>query len=177
MSDYSENRSFSDAYTKRICGIVGPHLLTKAPYEIDTQQATDLVVIRSGKVAIAARVRRPGFIERYGYEFTIRSMHKNTSNTELQKIQQGFADWMFYGHASSKTDAVFDRWMLLGLDVFRRRLNRGGYAKGLAELGKFKVNRDGQTGLHAFDVRDFDREIIVDCSPDMVFPAVQFQLV
>ncbi len=51
MSDYSENRSFSDAYTNRICGIVGPHLLTKAPYEIDTQQATDLVVIRSGKKA------------------------------------------------------------------------------------------------------------------------------
>lgn len=72
--------------------------ITLAPFRLDTQQATDLVVAYSGPHAIAMRVRRPvAFRFDYRKEITIRSHRESGAETELAKIAKGFGDWFFYG--------------------------------------------------------------------------------
>ncbi len=73
MGDYQPDRSWSDIFIPDIKRIVGPLLLEPASFEIDTKQATDLIILRARDQMIAARVRRPGFWDRYQYQFTIRA--------------------------------------------------------------------------------------------------------
>ena len=102
---------------------------------------------------VAARVRRPGYADRYPYEFTIRSRLPSGSETELSKIVNGAGDWMFYGHASACGQG-FDRWWLIDLRAFRAALIRQG-PQGL-RWGN-KTNADG-TRFTWFDVRSFPAE-------------------
>ena len=96
---YSADRRWSDAFIPAIKQIVGPLLLEESSFEVDTQQAADLVVMNARDTTIACRVRRGGYADRYGYEFTIRAKRDTGAKTELEKIIDGFGDWMFYGHA------------------------------------------------------------------------------
>lgn len=143
--------AWSNRFIPAIKRIVGPHLLEPAPMEKDEQQATDLVVIQAKNLSIACRVRRPGYAERYPYEFTIRNKRDSGTKTELDKLIDGFGDWMFYGHSNADEDDVC-RWMLLNLDVWRSALIRRDHRNNL--VFSRQNNGDG-THFVAFDVRSF----------------------
>lgn len=122
---YANDREWADRYLSRIKAIVGPHLLVPAPFEVDSEQATDLIVLRARDMQIACRVRRPGYAEnpRFRRQFTIRCERDSGAKTELAKIIDGFGDWMFYGHATDSGNEIHP-WFLLDLHVFRASLIR-----------------------------------------------------
>lgn len=147
MSDYGNDRVWSDQFIPEVRRLVGPHLLVPAPFEVDAHQAGDLVLMASGDVTVAVRVRRPGYAKRFPFDITIRSARDNGVRTELTKIRDGFGSMMFYGHATSDDpDDGICRWFLIDLDVFRALLY-GGW------LGKEVSNRDG-TWFRSFNLAD-----------------------
>lgn len=150
---YDINRRWSDRYLPQIKSIVGAHLLRDAPDVLDMKQATDLLMLDAKDMRIAARVRRPGYAERYPYQFTIRSKLPSGAETELSKIINGAGDWMFYGHASASGEDI-DKWWLIDLRAFRAALVRR-KANGL-RWGT-KANADG-TQFTWFDLRSFPEE-------------------
>jgi len=149
MSAYDIDRQWSDRFIQPMKQIIGPLLLEPSSFEIDTKQATDLVVMRARDHMIAARVRRAGYADRYPYEFTIRSARDSGAKTEISKIIDGFADWMFYGHAAAN-GVGFDRWFVINLHSFRAALIRDIHSIVYHE----KSNYDG-THFVSFDVRSF----------------------
>lgn len=167
---YKENREWSDQFIPQIKQIVGPYLLEKSSFEVDTQQAADLVVITARSLTIACRVRKPGYYEKWSNEFTIRSRN-NGHRTELQKITDGWGDWMFYGHATSgliTPDNTIHAWMLINLNAFRAQLirNRRQLRKGQ------KVNEppDG-TYFTWFDITSFaDNPALIIASQNISIP-------
>ncbi len=122
---YRSDREWSDPYLPEIKKLVGPHLLVPAPFEVDAEEATDLIVLRARDMQIACRVRRPGYADnpKFRRQFPIRCERDSGAKTELAKIIDGFGDWMFYGHATDR-EAEINPWFLLDLHVFRAALIR-----------------------------------------------------
>ena len=148
MGAYATDREWSDIMIPQIRGIVGPRLLKPAPFDLDACEATDLLLFKARDMRIAARVRRPGYADRYPFEFTIRAHRESGAETEMSKIIDGFGDWMFYGHAD-ETNTIC-RWFLIDLHSFRATLIR--------RPAGLKLNRkDNGDGTHfvAYDVRSF----------------------
>lgn len=148
---YERDREWSDRFIPAMKQIIGPHLLEPAPNEWDIGKATDLVVLQARNVCIAARVRRHGYADRYPFEFTVRSHRDSGARTELQKVVDGWGDWLFYAH-SDATERTFDRWWLVDLRAFRAALIRD--ARGECIRYSQKSNGDG-THFVAFDLRSF----------------------
>ncbi|WP_343503595.1 hypothetical protein [Alloyangia pacifica] len=164
MYDYAINRRWSDQYLPEVKRIVGAQLLQAAPDDLDMKHATDLLTLDARDMRIAARIRRPGFADRYPYEFTIRSSVPSGAETELAKIVNGYADWMFYGHAAP--DGSLASWWLIDLRAFRAALIRR--AHGSLSSGEV-WNRDGSS-FRWFDIRSFPSQppLVVAAS---AFPA------
>lgn len=156
MSDYEINRRWSDAFIPAIKKIVGPLLLEESSFEVDTTQAADLIVLNARDKKIAARVRRLGYAERYPFEFTIRAKLDSGTRTELEKMVDGFGDWMFYGHAHEDGMNI-SRWMVINLPAWRAALIR---KKAPCEK---KSNGDG-THFVAFDVRMLPESFLIASS-------------
>ena len=154
MADYGTDRKWSDKLIPQIKRIVGPFLLEPTPFEIDAKQAADLMVFRARDMHIAARVRRPKYLEKFPFDFTIRSQRDSGVETEYSKIVNGFADWMFYGHADE--DDAICAWWLLDLHAFRAGLIRHETCEGVKLKFRSQDNRDG-TQFIAFDVRSFPK--------------------
>jgi len=152
MSAYIKNRQWSDCMIPQIKSIVGPLLLEPAPFERDAKEATDLIVLKAKDMRIAARVRRPGYAERYPFQFTIRAHLGSGVKTEFAKIAEGWGDWLFYGHADG-ADKI-GLWWLIDLSAFRYALIMGG-RDGMKDVSWQDCRNGDGTGFYAFDVRDF----------------------
>ncbi len=155
MNCYTVNRPWSDRFLPQIRSIVGGHLLEVAADPLDMHQATDLMMLDARDIRVAARVRRPGYGQRYPYEFTIRSRVPTGAETELSKIVNGAGDWMFYGHANAAQTGL-DAWWLIDLRAFRAGLIRQA-ANGHRIRSGDKTNPDG-TCFKWFDIRFFPAE-------------------
>lgn len=119
-------------------------------------------MMKARDMMIAARVRRPGYAERYPWEFTIRSHRDNGTKTEMQKIVDGFGDWMFYGHAGIEPGEIC-RWFVIDLAKFRAGLIRNPGGCGREIWWGEKSNNDG-THFCWFDVRKFPANILIKAS-------------
>lgn len=150
MSKYQSDRSWSDHFIPAIKRIVGPYLLESAPIEEDCKRATDLIILAARDKRIACRMRRPGYAEKYPFDFTVRSERDSGAETELSKLVNGYGDWMFYGHATPDGDV--GRWMLINLHSWRAHLIRAEDRKQV--VPRSNDNGDG-TRFLAFDVRKF----------------------
>jgi hypothetical protein len=166
--NYDEDREWSDRYITAVGEIVGPYLLVPAPVERDRKEATDLIVIKARDMTIAARVRRSGYAEKYPRQFTLRCGRPSGTKTELSKIVDGWADWMFYGHASSRNDGSISDWMLIDLTALRAAFVRypnilhPPYQQGCG----METNRDGTT-FRYFDVRYLPKSVVMNSSWDV----------
>lgn len=119
IGNYSDDRAFSELFSASIKRIVGPLLLEKSTFEMDTKHATDFLVFIARDMRIAARVRRRDKFY-YPDQFTMRFYRENQVETEYHKILKGWADWMFYGWEDSfQNNGAVDRWMVVDLDSFR----------------------------------------------------------
>jgi hypothetical protein len=151
MTGYEQDRQWSDLMIPQIKAIVGRHLLEVASYEVDVKQATDLMVFSARDMRVAARVRRPGYADKYPHEFTIRAARSSGAETELSKIVNGWGDALFYGHADANNRIVL--WHLICLDAFRAALIRHSL-NGQKVKWANHSNGDG-TFFKAFDLKSF----------------------
>ena len=115
-------------------------------------EATDLMMLDARDMRVAARVRRPGYSQRYPFQFTIRSAVASGRQTELSKIVNGNGDWMFYGHSNADQSRL-DAWWLIDLRAFRAGLIRNRLNERQIVMGDQR-NPDG-TRFKWFDVRSF----------------------
>lgn len=173
MGDYHSDRCFADRFIPEMKRVIGPYLLEPSAFEMDAEQATDLVVLKAKDIRIACRVRRPGYLDLYPWQFTIRAARDSGAKTELKKIQEGWGDWMFYGHAKEDDEPILAQWFLLDLNAFRYQLSLDGYRKDERRhiLRGKKPNGDG-THFAWFDVRSFDPEppLLIACDVQMASP-------
>lgn len=153
MASYDTDRQWSDHMLPQIMQIVGPLLLVPATVEEDCKQATDLIVLRGRDMRVAARVRRPGYGDKYPFEITLRARRDSGNETELSKIVNGWGDWFFYGHADRSH--WIDRWWLVDLNAFRAGLIRASMNGAAIRCGD-KPNGDG-TYFKWFDLRSFSQ--------------------
>lgn len=116
---YPIDRAWSDRWIPLIKRTVGPCLLDEAPDSIDMSEATDLIILTARDLRIAARVRRPGYYDRYPHDLTIRSRRESGAETEHSKLLNGFADWYFYAHGADGDGGAFRRWFVIDLDFWR----------------------------------------------------------
>jgi len=151
---YLTDRAWSDKFIPRIKQIIGSKLIDVSSFKVDTQQATDLIVMNVANLQIAARLRRPGYVKEYGNEFTVRCERSSGVKTEFVKIMEGFGDWMFYGHVNElETDII--RWFIIDLEAFRTAV-RGGLAPCLV-----KTNTDGETTFMVFHIKRIPENCIL----------------
>ncbi|SHJ24597.1 hypothetical protein [Wenxinia saemankumensis] len=149
---YRDNRSWSDQFLPEIRRAIGGHLLSVAADPFDWHEATDLMMLEAKDLRIAARVRRPGYRDRYPHQFTLRSRLPSGAETELAKVVNGSGDWLFYGHASASGRGL-DGWSLIDLRAFRAGLIRQA-ANGYRIRSGDQQNPDG-TWFKWFDMRSF----------------------
>lgn len=152
---YRVNRNWSDRFLPQIKQLVGGYLLETAADPFDHFQATDLMMLDARDMRVAARVRRPGYAQRYPHQFTIRSAVASGAQTELSKIVNGNGDWMFYGHSNAAQTGI-DAWWLIDLKAFRAALIRHRMNAPCLVMGD-QINADG-TQFKWFDMRSFPSE-------------------
>lgn len=160
-NSYTRDRAFSDLYIPAIKSAIGPYLLEPSPFEVDANQAADLVVLRAKNVLIACRVRRPGYLPRFDNQFTLRCHRDSGATTEEAKIIDGWGDWMFYAHAHPDLNIKnFCRWFLIDLSAWRAHLIRK-EKRDHIRAGRMP-NGDG-TYFRWYDVRSFvgEPELII----------------
>lgn len=137
-ADTRRDWNWSSTFTDRVCEVLRANsfqlisIRPGTPLE-DLKAATDMVVeVTAGTIAV--RIRRAN----YGYrDLTIRAWRSSGAKTELQKIQEGHADYYLYAWENERGD--FTDWMIVDLDCLR--------GSGLLESTKIKKNRDGTTGF------------------------------
>jgi len=161
MNDWQSDKAWSDRFIPEIRSIVGPCLLVPSSLEQDQTEAADLVILKAAAMTIACRVRRPGYLPRYKNEFTVRCHRTSGAKTELEKITEGWGDWMFYGHAG-ESEKYLELWWLLDLSAWRAHLIRD---KRQIKSG-VTANRDGRTKFSWFDITSFPQSppLVIACS-------------
>lgn len=180
MSDeFDANFAWQKKYEPCVRYTVGPLLLKPAPMELDLKEATDMMVFVARDMRIACRIRRAKYLKPYGWQFTIRSRMPSGHKTELQKLTEGWGDWMFYGFAADDNVPMLARWFVIDLHHWRAHMIRNTQRKNGGPLViTEKQNGDGSC-LTAFDIRSFpdDPPLLVTASeavpkltPDMQLP-------
>jgi len=152
MIRYETDRAWSDRFIPTIREIIGPLLLQTAPLMLDRNEATDLMLLIARDMRIACRIRRPGFVEQFGDQFTMRSqLHRSGRKTEIHKIADGYGDLMFYGHALTPNGPKLKKWMLIDLNAWRYHIKNHLERIDWGE----RSNKDQETSFVWFDVRTF----------------------
>lgn len=159
--NYTTDRQWSDQWIPLLRTKIGPYLLIPSTIEQDRQEAADLVMFRARDMTIACRVRRAGAAAKYPNQFTIRCKRDNGSKTELEKIINGWGDWLFYGH---ECGTHIYPWWIIDLSHFRAHLIR--------DKEKFMHNMipngDG-THFAWFDISKFSKDppiLVASSEPD-----------
>lgn len=159
MSDYSEDRAWSDRFLPQVQYTLARHLgisedlIWEAPDHLDRKRATDLIA--AGR-HVAVRLRRAACWRKFRpLQFTVRNWRANGMLTEQAKIEEGFGEAMFYGAISE--DGRLIAWMLISLNAFRAHLSKPGTVTGMRQLGDLTVhkNHDAETGFIAYRVAGF----------------------
>lgn len=172
---YADQRAFSDRYMPYVKAVIGQRIIDISSFEKDTEEATDLVVLRARDLAIACRVRNfkkcKAHFATTKFEFTVRARTSSNSLTEIHKLASGFGDWMFYGWSHEDLSVLkVPRWMIVDLHAFRyhmianrRDLERNGAINDNAGYG---IPVPGGNCLWGFDVSLFPAEpnILIDCN-------------
>ncbi len=157
MNNWQHDKKWSDKFIPQIKQIVGPKLLVPSSLEVDQKESADLVVLTGRNITVACRIRSYGYLPRFYHQFTIRSQRDSGAKTELQKMTDGYGDWMFYAH-SNRQENDFDLWWLLDLWSWRGHQNKN-------IISGDCHNGDG-THFKWFDIRSFKGQpkLVVDSS-------------
>lgn len=157
---WQDDKRFADAYLPDVKAILGVHLIGEASEEEDKHRNTDLVVLTLRNVRIACRIRKPGFFDKYGGQFTIRADRPNGAMTELAKIVSGWGDFFFYGHVHDDLGSL-RAWGLCDLMAFRLWFNGRLVRDGGRIPGEERRNSDGSSSFRCFAFNEMSRDFLI----------------
>lgn len=123
---------------------------------LDLNQATDFVSKASKDLHYGARVRNPGYEEKFPGQFTIRSLLDSGAPTELAKVRKGYMNRMFYGHLNTR--GLIYRWDVLDMDVFRD------YFFDVPDIRNYVKGKPDGTWFRAYKKKDFPSSLIIETS-------------
>lgn len=152
------DKKWSDRFIPDMQRIVGEHLIGPAPDDEDMKRNTDLIVLRLDPIRIACRIRKHGYYDSFGDEFTIRISRPSGTKTEFAKLIEGYGDYILYGFAD-KGETKIHAWILGDLRVFRLTFQEMSW-KG-KPIGTAQKNKDGSSDFMAFKISDFPDDFIV----------------
>ena len=158
---WRDDKRWSDRFLPEIKANLGAYLIAEPPVEEDVERNTDLVVLRMESVRVGCRIRKNYYYRAYPCEFTIRSGRPNDYKTELEKIIEGWGDYIFYGFCD-KSEQSLQAWVLCDLNVFR-----SWYTQKLQSLqqgdspGILKQNQDGSSSFRVFEYSELPDTFIV----------------
>lgn len=154
--DWKLDKKWSDKYLPQIKRILGETFIGEPSVEEDQERNTDLIVLNMTGLRFACRIRKEHYFKDYSGEFTIRSHRPSAKKTELEKILEGWGDFMFYGFANEKE--VF-YWKIGDLKIFRTYFSRY-CVKNKTVPGIKKSNKDSSSDFIAFKWTDLPKEFI-----------------
>lgn len=140
MSDWRDDKSWSDGCAPEIKRILGEHLIGEAPLYQDRHENTDLMVFSLAPVTIACRIRRDVYRAKYPHDITFRNDRPSGAKSERDKLIAGWGDFFFYGFAGD--DRALTSWVMVDLDGFREQLIR---KKEFPLRKSLLPNRDGSS--------------------------------
>lgn len=149
MGAIRQDWAWSDRFMPEVKAILGRHLFATASLSLDRHEACDIIA-RNDKIAV--RIRRPAY-QRYQTQFTLRSGRDSGSKAELEKIIDGYADYLFYGFESGCCPGTLGTWHLISLRAFRAHLIRN-----LGQLVTGKQSAGDGTRFSWFDLKSFPPE-------------------
>jgi hypothetical protein len=159
MSPYEDDRRWSDRFIGRLKQIAGYYLLEPASEEEDAKRNTDLIVLTMAAKRIGCRVRRSTYLERYANEFTVRCDRPNGCDTELDKILDGWGDYLLYAFCDESEKRLV-AWRWIDLCAFRAwfgaELDRTGRLP-----GALVPNGDGSSRFRAFSVTNLPTRVVL----------------
>ena len=158
METFEESKRWADQFMPEIKTILGLYLIGEASEEDDMKRNTDLIVLKMDGVRIAVRVRKKGYAEMYGDEFTIRTKRPSGTKTEIDKIIEGWGDYFFYGHEGEALN--LSAWALCNLKVFRGWVSNYLWTHKTAP-GEKRANRDGSSSFHVFRFDQLPDDFVV----------------
>lgn len=160
MVAWTTDKAWSDRFIPEIKRIVGEHLIAVPPAEEDMLRNTDLLSLAlPGQVRIACRVRKYAYLDLYPDEFTLRCSRPSGARTEIEKLLEGWGDYLFYGFAGADATELA-AWLLADLSVFRRWVTWYPSQHG-AWPGELRCNRDGSSQFVSFKIDDVFPEFVV----------------
>lgn len=160
MKEWQKDKRWSDRFLPEIKRNLGEYLIGEPPVEEDQERNTDLIVLRMEAIRIGCRVRKYGYLERYGEEFTIRAGRPSGIKTELTKIIEGWGNYFFYGFSDEK-ELCLAKWFLCDLNVFRWWFNRRLIIDKGNVPGISKNNTDNSSFFLAFKISEFPENFII----------------
>jgi hypothetical protein len=157
---FEENMTFTRKFLPEIKSICGVHFLYEK-LEEDLERNSDLVTLKLDAVRVACRVRRHQYVNTFRQEFTVRSRLESGAKTELDKVLEGWGDFMFYGFADA-AEAKLDEWFLGDLSIFRQWFLRFRAANGNLFPGDERQNNDGSSWFRYFKLADMPEAFVKD---------------
>lgn len=147
MNDFDKNFDWQRQFLPEVKRILGEHLISEAPPELDKRCNTDLIVFRLDTVRVSCRIRRAAYIA-HREEFTIRSQSPKGGVTELRKVLRGLGDYFFYGFGGRCGELV--AWHLCDLSEFRSWFVSSLHTNGGKLPGEEKYNGVGDSRFRVF---------------------------
>lgn len=154
---WEKDKTWSDKFIPAIKHVLGEVFVSVASIKEDQMRNTDLICYDLSGKRIACRVRQKDYVNKYPFQFTIRSSRPYGNKTELQKIEEGWGDYFFYGF-SNNTEDGFLQWLIGDLNVFRQVRQK----KSLH--GHFQRNADKSSNFMAFDWGSMPPEFFIGIS-------------
>lgn len=157
-NNFKRNFELSFRYYDKIKKIIRQNLnklmkIEESDKYRDMKEATDMVLkMNSGDIAV--RVRRNDFNDPFN-DVTIRTKSKSDQKTEIDKIQDGYGKWYFYGWNKVKD------WLIYDIDKLRELLNNN------KDFDKIK-NNDGTKFISISLSKLKDYNALITASKDVM---------
>lgn len=156
---WQQDKVWSDRFLPELKQICGEHLISESANKDDAECNSDLVVLTIHGMRVACRVRKFAYLERYPDEFTIRASRPSDAKTELEKVIEGWGDYILYGFCDER-EKKLAAWMLGDLKVFRGWFHSMVVRTG-ALPGSLQANRDNSSDFRAFRIDSLPRSFVI----------------
>ncbi len=158
MIDWYGDKRWSDRFLPEIKAFLGQTFIGEATVEDDQMRNTDLITLTIKPMRFACRVRRYDAFRDYWTEFTLRNSRPLGNKTELEKVLEGWGDYLVYGFANQYETSLIQAF-IGNLNVFRQW-----YAEKTARRripGIIKDNFDGSSTFRVFELQQLPSDFIV----------------
>ena len=158
LTNFKKQMLWQDKYIPLVARKLGEVFIVRSSFKVDTQNATDLVMLHADKMNFAVRLRRlNNYGDRYLNQFTIRAKTKNNKKTEIDKILEGYADYGIYAWVCEKNQRI-KHWTIFDFDVFRQTFN-----KDKLNNKHLYMNQD-DSGFYSFDFKELPSNFVIQAS-------------